>query len=760
MSISSRIWNVADFALNLALCIIFIINSTYVDRNKTPARIPESNRLIELVLALVFLGQYSANLVHSGLNWFSQFKKSQSPSFTFLDAIYFIVIRKLEDIDSLNPGGSIPLNVFSIILSIFIIALIAFLLPSRATKLANLALKTSSYDRSIALPKYSRHTVVCGHIELEPVRKFLQEYIIGSDSITFASTIAILHSDEPSMEMKAMLQEPEFVNHVFYVKGHATDFSALKKARVDVAKCVYILADKHSPGSGVEEDVGTRMTMMAVSVFGVSSNQAHQTDKRRKNLSPKIKVFAQTLLPGSISHLAYPQTTRVMCVDEMRMGIMAQNCATPGFAALAYMLSTSVSKHADWDLSGALEENIAKSAGVGSSQLHSLPSHTGHNISSDSKPRYYQTLLAPRNYKLQENDILFYISTEDDYMFYDMDYDDRKALRTKIVPRAMQYTDADGLSFGANPLSSMPNPCSFSERSTGGTSVHSSPFPQAEFTDNTSATTQSHQFEFGGRQINLVPQDIHGHIVICDTSNSFPRNIELLVQALKSDFANKSLGIVILSPGEPDNQCKLAIQKFTHVYHVHGTPLALEDLKRAHIESALKAIVLGTCNKRTYMGIGGTTSTDTAAILAHRRSKLRTVDFLRHLTLSHLTDTPEANAIKPFNPGQLNLLVMPDHYIGQSYSTMVRYMMEYYAVVPLAILRVSPTNGQPLYSVICNPRPSTIMDEADAVYMLGPPIPGWNELSMGPRKTGTAPQPLHTVDSSSATAFVTVNESG
>ncbi|KAJ1941497.1 hypothetical protein GGF37_003528 [Kickxella alabastrina] len=202
------------------------------------------------------------------------------------------------------------------------------------------------------------------------------------------------------------------------------------------------------------------------------------------------------------------------------------------------------------------------------------------------------------------------------------------------------------------------------------------------------------------------------------------------------------------------------------------------------------------------MGIGGTTSTDTAAILAHllnieniryldytqlsgepllkraflegsifvpgmldtllcqRRSKLRTVDFLRHLTLSHLTDTPEANAIKPFNPGQLNLLVMPDHYIGQSYSTMVRYMMEYYAVVPLAILRVSPTNGQPLYSVICNPRPSTIMDEADAVYMLGPPIPGWNELSMGPRKTGTAPQPLHTVDSSSATAFVTVNESG
>ncbi|KAI7832156.1 hypothetical protein BX661DRAFT_204398 [Kickxella alabastrina] len=504
-----------------------LVNSTYLDKNKTLARIPESNRLIEFVLALIFLGQCSAKYAFLSRTYWklehvmafftsrrnyalctpdltgSVSSKNLSPSFTFLDAIYFIVIRKLEDIDSLNP----------------------------------------------ALPKYLRHTVVCGHIELELVQKFLQEYIARSDSITFASTIAILHSDEPSMEMKAMLQESEFVKHVFYVKGHSTDFSALKKVRVDVAKCAYILADKHSPGSGVEEDVGTRMTMMAVSVFGVSSNQAHQTDKRRKNLSPKIKVFAQTLLPGSISHLAYPQTTRVMCVDEMRMGIMAQNCATPGFAALAYMLSTSVSKHADWDLSGALEENIAKSA--------------GHNISSDFKPRYYQTLLAPRNYMLQENNILFYISTEDDYTFKDMNDGDRKALRTKIVPRAMQYTDVDGLTFGANPLSPMPNPSSFSERSTSETSVHNSPSLQAAFTDNTPATTQSHQFEFGGRQINLVPQDMHGHIVICDTSNSFPRNIELLVQALKSSFANKSLGIVILSLGEPVNQRKLVLAALT-----------------------------------------------------------------------------------------------------------------------------------------------------------------------------------------------------
>ncbi|KAJ1942248.1 hypothetical protein GGF37_003197 [Kickxella alabastrina] len=218
------------------------------------------------------------------------------------------------------------------------------------------------------------------------------------------------------------------------------------------------------------------------------------------------------------------------------------------------------------------------------------------------------------------------------------------------------------------------------------------------------------------------------------------------------------------------------------------------------------------------MGIGGTTSADTAAILAHiniqslcgtdffittellnieniryfghtqlsgepllkrafldgsifvsgmldtllcqRRSKLHTMDFLRHLTFSHLTDAPEANAIKAFNPGQLNLLTMPDHYIGQSYSIMARYMMKYYTVVPLAILRLYPTTDQPFYSVIFNLCPSTIMNEADAIYMLGPPIPGWSELSMGPRKTAGVPRLLYIAASESVMAFVMANESG
>ncbi|KAI7826639.1 hypothetical protein BX661DRAFT_171328 [Kickxella alabastrina] len=268
------------------------------------------------------------HVVHSGVNWYIQANNLQSPSFTFLDAIYFIAMN------SLDPNDSIPQNTFSIVISMAIVALIAFAVPSRVTRLVDLALKTSAYNKFVALPKASRHAV-----------------------------------------------DPAYANRVFYVKGRATSFSTLKKARVDLATCIYILARKHSHGSGIEEDAETVLIALALSAFGISGNQVRRIDGRLVTSPRKFQVFAQTLLPGSISHLAYLQTTRIMCVDEMRMGIMAQNCATPGFAALAYMLSTSVANHSDWDYTGVLNETIAKSA-------------------------------APYDYILEKYDMLFAISTD------------------------------------------------------------------------------------------------------------------------------------------------------------------------------------------------------------------------------------------------------------------------------------------------------------------------------------------------------------
>ncbi|KAJ2333210.1 hypothetical protein GGI00_002440, partial [Coemansia sp. RSA 2681] len=155
-----------------------------------------------------------ASVVHSGINWYSQANKVEFTGFTFLDAIYFI------SMSALGQDGSIPRSTFSEIISMAIVALIAFAVPSRVTRLVDLALKTSAYNKTVALPAASRHALVCGNIELESIRQFLHEFFNADHGPNiFRTTIVILHNDEPTMEMKALLRDPAYANRVFYVKG-------------------------------------------------------------------------------------------------------------------------------------------------------------------------------------------------------------------------------------------------------------------------------------------------------------------------------------------------------------------------------------------------------------------------------------------------------------------------------------------------------------------------------------------------------------
>ncbi|KAJ1808421.1 hypothetical protein LPJ77_002354 [Coemansia sp. RSA 2523] len=256
----------------------------------------------DIIVAILFF----ASLVHSGVNWYSQTNHIQYTGFSFLDSIYSIVMS------GLGEDGVIPPSTFFQVISMAILALIALAVPSRISRLVDLALNTSAYTKTVALPTATRHALLCGHIGVESLM----------------------------LECR-----------------RATSLKALKRARVDLATCVYILTRKTSHGSGIDQDAETVLIALALNAFSAPF-------VTRATATPMLQVFAQTILPNSIAHLAYLQTSRIVCIDEMRLGIMAQNCATPGFAALAFMLSTSVANHVNWDYSGVFTEEIASSAGT------------------------------------------------------------------------------------------------------------------------------------------------------------------------------------------------------------------------------------------------------------------------------------------------------------------------------------------------------------------------------------------------------------
>ncbi|KAJ2758277.1 hypothetical protein H4S06_002777, partial [Coemansia sp. BCRC 34490] len=910
-----RIWDAVDFALNAALCIVYVVNTTVVDAKNEPLRIPAANRCAEFLVAVVFLAQYIAryvvinanhrafehlvvffafvspitafamsmhsaavrdsymsagvmaifyparflrlhyaikrvlamlassarwlrltlirreaaslgsdivvailffaSVVHSGIYWYSQNNDIAFNGFDFLDAIYFISSKFGLHV-ALGSDDSIPRSVFSELISMAIVGLIAFAVPSRVTRLVDLAIKTSAYTKTIALPAASRHALVCGAIELDSIRQFLHEFFNADHGPNiFRTTIVVLHPDEPTLEMKALLQDPAYANRVFYVKGRATSFKALKRARVDLASCVYILSRKYSRGTGIEEDAETVLIALSLSAFNssastASSLQSHPSSSPSLSLSlhgsgtekhhshqgadspmvhqPKFQVFAQTILPGSMSHMSYLQTSRVLCVDEMRMGIMAQNSATPGFATLAFMLSKTVGDHSGWDLTGVFAESLAQSEddgwvktymhgisqeiyqahvpsslagksffkatryfyrchgllifGVGSLSTNKTAPHKrtmGFHPSLEpaGSNYYYQVILSPRNYVLQKHDMLFAISTDIQSVLDAMMYSERVSIRSTRIRRLsrqeptkpddyagksakVEYIDADAdvdVDVGATTpevdgagaiehqtiAATTPGGSPFSARFSlfsmfgggGGTATGAHRQPTADhltrltvpppqqqqqqqqqqqvgsprrmvvrtpgggsrrsrcrrqpnyLSDSDSsyfspahnksnmargsdtdtpeaepaaaasaiATADRTRIRRAARRRNVVPETTANHIVVCDASDGFPRNIELLVRALKNAFEDDDLAVVILSPGEIDaERSRAMLRDFANLYLVRGTPLSQPDLRRTRIECAQRAIVLGNSSVRQTATPAATTSTSTAAM--------------------------------------------------------------------------------------------------------------------------------------------------
>ncbi|KAJ2841908.1 hypothetical protein GGI22_007730, partial [Coemansia erecta] len=140
--------------------------------------------------------------------------------------------------------------------------------------------------------------------------------------------------------------------------------------------------------------------------------------------------------------------------------------------------------------------------------------------------------------------------------------------------------------------------------------------------------------------------------------------------------------------------------------------------------------------KRTFMGghIFMPAMIDTALCQCYFSSHI--LDVLRHLTFSHVPGTSGQqqqqqqrqhwrSAIATFKPGKLSLMHVPPRFIGKRYDTLVLTLMKQHGAVPLGLYRIVSHKAQAFATVMCNPPPSLSLLPSDAVYVLGPDIPGW-----------------------------------
>ncbi len=141
-----------------------------------------------------------------------------------------------------------------------------------------------------------------------------------------------MQQEAPHEEMQGLLKDKKFGGKVIFLEGNVLFNKDLQRGSTETAKCVIILADKHSQNSNTED---YRNILHASSV----------KQYVRTVLNREIRVCLQILRPENkdlfSSSLNYGPHDQIICVDELKLYLLGKTCICPGINTIVSTLITS-----------------------------------------------------------------------------------------------------------------------------------------------------------------------------------------------------------------------------------------------------------------------------------------------------------------------------------------------------------------------------------------------------------------------------------
>ncbi|KAL7752186.1 hypothetical protein RI367_002231 [Sorochytrium milnesiophthora] len=253
------------------------------------------------------------------------YKTQKKATSTFYDVFYFTVMSSTSGLTT-NIAAD---GWFTRALLLYIMIAGAFYIPTHLTELLSMIRSRSKYTAPYKSKSYHGHVLVCGNFAVTSMLEFLREFFCSDHGLeTINTQVVILNPCEPSEELSTILSDPAYLSRVKYVKGSATSFRALEKVSARDAKACFILTSMFSAQDADEEEAESIMRALAI-----------------KKFDSRLPVYIESMSPNSQSHFDYLDmaiSDHVLCVDELKLGILGQTCRLPGFVTLLSLLSTSI----------------------------------------------------------------------------------------------------------------------------------------------------------------------------------------------------------------------------------------------------------------------------------------------------------------------------------------------------------------------------------------------------------------------------------
>ena len=551
----------------------------------------ETRELTSFVLSFFNFIFFSASIINACeslvVNW------NTPPSLlNWHDSLYYIMVT----FSTIGFGDLTPSSTMSRVIVMCLIVLVIIYVPYQTSKIVEIYNSLSRYQRaSYSASSDKPHVIVSGTITSSVLIDFCREYFVA-DPI---GVIVILHTDEPDLYMRRLLNHPFYRNRLVYLRGNLMSAPDLRRAAAPFATSLFLLnsGTSNNAAASLNEEDEIKRTR------GMDAQVLMQT-LVSKNSFPGLPIFAQVQDIRSQDLSQHCGCDRVLCVDEIKMSLMGLNCIVPGSQTLILNLIHSYRELQNSTLTDFWLQEYQ--CGI-ANQIHSfkLPSGLVGMTFLDAAREVYDAygvmlfalistnsgfnqnsvrISIPTNYRIKSDDIAFCISDGGDETILRISIQFKENFRKKEMERrdlelemakVLHENIEDLLPIDSQSLSTM--------------NLIDSQFQEME--------------EQGKIEVGSIPHDINEHIILCGHMTSravrqFVTSVRGGTEGKQDSFSIRRRKVPILCileklPSEDDlNGIWLDILGNTSTYILQGTPVKKTSLLQARIDKCARIVVL------------------------------------------------------------------------------------------------------------------------------------------------------------------------
>lgn len=543
---------------------------------------------------------------------------------TFFNS-FFNSVMTFVTIDKPPSENALSKIFVGVLVCVFILVI-----PYQISSVMDLSQSVSTYEEASYKPSSnSKHVVLCGDLTTSRINHFFHE-IFHNDHNFVGVHVIVLSEEAPVTSLKALLLDPFFAKRVWFIQGSLLEVDDAKRAACDSADAIFMLTNRAGDEDFSVSDHRTLMRVLAV-----------------KRQAPKARIFAQLHRSIHCQLVRDMGVQNVLCLSEVTLSLLGQNCICPGFSTFMYSLTSTSSFVDDNDEGlGSSANRTNRSTIVGKGEGSWVDQYllgASHEVYVVELPP--ALVIAGKTFS--ELASLAYSHCNGIIVFAVAD-----GPREKVVLNPGDTYTCVGGETAYVIAQTQADASSLTYMSTAATLPlawrEMQVLPQTSLVRieigssdelNTSTTPQRHQarlvrWQFGDYECPEPDQETEGGeelvtnlhvrksintaedaliddvkefglgiapIVICVTAKTaFANDLEHLIAPLRARSLKQYHPVVIILPKLPDDDVYDNLSHFPDVKYIIGDPYCRKTLNRAGISEAYRVLILGTSNSASH----------------------------------------------------------------------------------------------------------------------------------------------------------------